>query len=118
MQLLRLRGWFVKVIGRLRHFFKENETGFSYLFFSQTSLITISIFFRHELAGPFGKTTIHSPAGWYAIYTIILYYTIPLVFFLAAFLTFHYPKNKDVRFLFVFITMGFSLLIVAATIVS
>jgi hypothetical protein len=108
----------VKVVGRLRQFFEKNVTGFTYLFFAQTIFFVENIYWRYQLAGSFGKTPIHSPAGWFNIFTLFFYYSFPLLFFLAAFLTFNYPKNRDARFFFSYITVLICLMIVASALLN
>jgi hypothetical protein len=105
---------FVAELIIFRHFFEKNVTGYTYLFFAQTSFIAENIFWREQLKGSFGKIPTHSLTGILALIEIIFYYSFPLVFVIAAFLTFNYPKSKNNRFIFVFITFFLSLIILCA----
>jgi hypothetical protein len=118
MRLSRLRDGLAHLLIRLRRFFERNVTGFTYLFFAQTLHLAVNIYWRDQLSLPIGETPLHWYPLWLAIFTILFSYALPFLFFLAAFLTFHYPKDKDTRFLFVFITVVLSLFLVAATLLS
>ena len=104
-----------ELILRFRHFFKKNETGFGYLFFAHTLYYVVSFYWSTQLSRPIGKSLISLTPPWLAIYTLLWYYSLPLIFIIAAFLTFHYPKNKNARIIFVLIIIMISLMITTTT---
>ncbi len=114
MNFKKAWGHFVRELVISRRFFARNVTGYTYLFFAQTSFIAENIFWRYQLKGPFGKTPLHSLAGTFALIEIPFYYALPLFFVLAAFLTFNYPKAKSDCFTFVSITVALSLFVLSA----
>jgi len=102
----------------LRHFFKENVTGFTYLFFAQAIFIAENIFWRHQFANPSGNIMFQSFSAGFILFTIVFYYSFPLIFALAAFSTFNYPKNKNAQFLFIYITVLICLMFVASALLN
>jgi hypothetical protein len=114
MMLRRTRDRLLHEVMVLRRFFTRNVTGYTYLFFAQTSFIAENIFWRYQLKGPLGKTPLHSIIGKFVLLEILFYYSFPLFFVIAAFLTFNYPKEKTDRFTFLAITVVLSLFVLAA----
>lgn len=114
VQFKKMRDRFIHELGVYRQFFERNVTGYTYLFFAQTSFLAENIYWRQQLKGSLGKTPAHSLAGTFALIEIPFYYSLPLFFVLAAFLTFKYPKAKSDCFLFVLITVALSLFVLSA----
>ena len=115
MRLSRLRNQFEGLLLRSRHFFKKNETGFAYLFFAHTLYYIVSFYWSNQNSRPIGMSLLNLYTPWLAIYTILMYYALPLIFISAAFLTFHYPKDKNARILFVLVILMISLMITTTT---
>ena len=114
MKFKKARDRLLHEVIAFRRFFARNVTGYTYLFFAQTSFIAENIFWRFQLKGPLGKTPLHSLAGTFAVIEIPFYYSLPLFFVIAAFLTFNYPKAKTDCFTFVLITVALSLFVLSA----
>src|SRR5258708_616624 len=104
VQFKGIRDRFIRELLSFRHFFERNVTGYTYLFFAQTSFLAENIYWRYQLKGTLGKT----PLPTFAKIEIPFYYSLPLFFVIAAFLTFKYPKAKSDCFLFVLITVALS----------
>jgi hypothetical protein len=113
--LSNVRHRFVGFLIRLRHFFEKNVTGFTYLFFAHSLFLAVNIYWRSQLSLPYGKTPLHWYPLWLALFTIFFTYLLPLLFILAAFLTFRYPKGKDANHFFIFLIVILSILLLAAT---
>lgn len=102
---------FVCELTKSRHFFEKNVTGYTYLFFAQTSFIAENAVWKYQLNGPYRKVRVHSFTGVSLTIEILVYYALPLLFILAAFLTFKYPKSKWDTFTFVVTTIALSMFI-------
>ena len=115
MRLSRLRNQFEGLLLRSRRFFIKNETGFAYLFFAHTLYYVVSFYWSTQNSRPVGIALLNLYAPWLVLYTILMYYALPLIFIIAAFLTFHYPKDKNARILFVLVILMISLMITTTT---
>ena len=114
----RSREFVRKELGRYRQFFKQNETGFSYLFFAQTSFIALNVFWRYQSRLLFGEFPAHSLLGGLAIINVVASYFLPLLFVIGAFFSFNYPKGKDERNFFIFIILVLFLIIFSTTLMN
>lgn len=118
MKIKNVRPHLVHRLTRLRSFFDENVTGYTYFFFAQALFIAEHIFWQYQLKGSFGKTPFYSFAGRYAVFTMLVYYSFPFLFAIAAFLTFRYPKDFTSRVFFIFMNSTLSLIVYCSTLLS
>ena len=97
---------FINFKRNLEEYFEKNLTGYSYLFFAQFIVIAENKVWGNELKGPYGKIPLHSITGYMLIGEItVLYILLPLLFLIAAFTTFKYPKNKSDSFLIILLNI-------------
>jgi hypothetical protein len=114
----RSREFVKKELGRYSQFFKQNETGFSYLFFAQTLFIAVHIFWRYQSRLLFGEFPAHSLLGGLAIINVVASYLLPLLFVIGAFFSFQYPKDKGERASFIILILVLFLIIFSTTLMN
>ncbi len=79
---------------KVRKYFEDNLTGYTYLFFAQGAFIAENLYWNQVMRGNFGKVSLHSLHGYYNIIAFYTMYFLPVIFLVGAFLTFRYPKDR------------------------